>query len=187
MRFFVLLFLISFIPSHGFASMTDYPQIRLQALDKSTARTQTLEANVGDTIRYGSLFIKIQACRQSDPLDKPENAAFLQIWEIPIGKTKSEWIFSGWMFSSSPAVSAMDHAVYDIWVLECVDPDKSTEIENRVIVTTGEDEEFIDSEAEETTSEDAFEEQNEQIDEEIIEEANTPDLNGDSSQVTDFE
>lgn len=125
--------------------MTDYPEVRLRALDKSTARTTTLRAKVGTTIEYGSLFIKTQACRKSDPLSKPEDAAFVQVWEVPLGKEKSEWIFSGWMFSSSPAVSAMDHAVYDIWVIDCFDPDKKqAALANKIIVTTDDGEEIID-------------------------------------------
>lgn len=101
------------------AAMEDYPSLRLRALDKSTARTSTMEVAVGDTVQYGSLYIKVQACRQSDPLDKPESAAFLQVWELPPEETESRWVFSGWMFASSPALSAMDHPVYDVWVLGC--------------------------------------------------------------------
>ena len=100
--------------------MEDKTLVKLQALDKSTARTVTFQAKVGSTIQHGSLFIKTQACRKAPPLEKPESAAFLQVWEVPIGKKKSEWIFSGWMFASSPALSAMDHPVYDVWVLDCL-------------------------------------------------------------------
>lgn len=128
MRFFVSIFLTFFFVSSFSqsvnATMVDYPTVKLQALDKSTARTVTFEAKVGTTIEYGSLFIKIQACRKSDPLDKPESAAFLQVWEVPVNAQKSEWSFSGWMFASSPALSAMDHAVYDVWVLDCLDKKK---------------------------------------------------------------
>ncbi|MAZ75975.1 MAG: hypothetical protein CMH31_01585 [Micavibrio sp.] len=104
--------------------MEDLPVVKLQALDKSTARTVTFQAKVGSTIQYGSLFIKTQSCRKAPPLEKPESAAFLQVWEVPIGKEKSEWIFSGWMFASSPALSAMDHPVYDVWVLDCLSDEK---------------------------------------------------------------
>ncbi|PZQ46747.1 MAG: hypothetical protein DI551_04590 [Micavibrio aeruginosavorus] len=100
--------------------MEDYPSVKLQGLDKSVGRTVTFEAKVGSTIQYGSLFIKIQACRKAPPIEKPESAAFLQIWEVPPGGEKSEWSFSGWMFASSPALSAMDHPVYDVWVLDCL-------------------------------------------------------------------
>lgn len=113
-----------FPPTASRAEMLDFPVVKLQALDKSTARTVTFEAKVGSTIEYGSLFIKIQACRKSEPLDPPESAAFLQIWEVPLHAEKSEWVFSGWMFASSPALSAMDHAVYDVWVLDCLDKTK---------------------------------------------------------------
>lgn len=30
-----------------------------------------------------------------------------------------EKIFSGWMFASSPALNAVEHPVYDIWVIDC--------------------------------------------------------------------
>lgn len=156
--FFLLFFILIGTPLAAKAEMIDYPQVKIQALNKSTARTQTLTAKVGETIEYGSLFIKVQSCRKSEPLDKPEDASFLQIWEIPIGKDKSEWAFSGWMFSSSPAVSAMDHAIYDVWVLECFDPDaKPVEPVNKIIVN---DEEFVDqSEDEENTEETEGDEQ----------------------------
>lgn len=121
---FLLLFMSLMISLPSYAAMQDYPTVRLQAIDKSTARTVMFEAKVGTTIEYGSLFIKIKACRKSEPLDKPESASFLQIWEVPIKAKKSEWIFSGWMFASSPALSAMDHPVYDVWVLDCLDKDK---------------------------------------------------------------
>lgn len=103
----------------AFAAMEDYPEVELRLLDKSTARTSTQTVPVGSTIEYGSLYIKIQACRKADPIEKPESAAFLQIWELPPEEQESRWVFSGWMFASSPALSAMDHPVYDVWVLNC--------------------------------------------------------------------
>ena len=106
--------------SPAYAVMEDYPSVKLQGLDKSVGRTVTFEAKVGSTIQYGPLFIKIHACRKAPPIEKPESASFLQIWEVPPGSEKSEWVFSGWMFASSPALSAMDHPVYDVWVLDCL-------------------------------------------------------------------
>lgn len=132
LAFFILLG--TFISVGVHAQMLEQPSVKLRALDKSTARSTTLEAKVGETIEYGSLFIKVQACRNSDPLDKPESAAFLQIWEVPLNATKSEWVFSGWMFASSPALSAMDHAVYDVWVLECTGGKAAIIPENSVTI-----------------------------------------------------
>jgi len=101
------------------AAMEDFDTVKLQALDKITARTSEFNAKVGSTIQYGTLFIKIQACRKAPPIEKPESTAFLQIWQNNI-KNEPEWVFSGWMFASSPALSPMDHPIYDVWVLDCV-------------------------------------------------------------------
>ena len=38
-------------------------------------------------------------------------------------QNQSRWIFSGWMFASSPALSAMNHPVYDVWVIDCIGKD----------------------------------------------------------------
>lgn len=96
------------------------PIVKLRSLDKVTARTVTFEAQVGSTIKFGPLYVKIQACRKAPPIEKPESAAFLQIWEVtPADEAK--WIFSGWMFASSPGLSPMDHPIYDVWVLDCME------------------------------------------------------------------
>lgn len=127
-RLFASFFTLAFLtapPAH--AVMEDYPSVKLQGLDKSVGRTVTFEATVGSTIQYGPLFIKIHACRKAPPIEKPESAAFLQIWEVPPGQEKSQWVFSGWMFASSPALSAMDHPVYDVWVLDCLGREEPNE------------------------------------------------------------
>lgn len=92
----------------------------LRTIDKLSARTHTFEIPVGKTVKFGkSLFIKVRACRKASPLDEPDNAAFLQVWERLSEDAESQWIFSGWMFSSNPSLSAMDHGVYDVWVIDC--------------------------------------------------------------------
>lgn len=111
-------FLFSMGAAANAREMNDYPVVKLKSLDKITARTETFEARVGSTVKFGPLFIKVQACRKSSPMDKPESAAFLQIWEID-EEEEAQWVFSGWMFASSPALSPMDHALYDVWVLDC--------------------------------------------------------------------
>ena len=100
--------------------MTEMPIVKLRSLDKVTARTMTFEANVGATLKFGSLYIKAQSCRRASPLENPESAAFLQIWEVD-SKEEASWIFSGWMFASSPGLSSMDHPIYDVWVLGCLE------------------------------------------------------------------
>jgi hypothetical protein len=90
----------------------------LQGLDKVTARVERIEAPVGAKARFGALEIQVRACRKSPPEDPPENAAFLEIWELKTGEAAVS-LFKGWMFGSSPALSALEHPVYDVWVLDC--------------------------------------------------------------------
>jgi hypothetical protein len=96
----------------------------LQGLDKTTARIATIDAPIGQQVRYGSLLITARACVKHPPTETPENSAFLEIDELPPDagpNEKAERIFSGWMFSSSPALSALENPVYDVSVLDCKD------------------------------------------------------------------
>jgi hypothetical protein len=60
----------------------------------------------------------LRACDKRPPEETPESAAFLQVVEQKPGE-QPVTRFSGWMFASSPALSAMEHPVYDLWVLDC--------------------------------------------------------------------
>jgi hypothetical protein len=91
----------------------------LGALDKVTARVSQIDVHQGLEIDYGSLLITMQRCEKSAPEDPPEVKMFLRIDELRPGDTERTEIFRGWMFASSPAVSAMEHPVYDIWVIDC--------------------------------------------------------------------
>jgi hypothetical protein len=93
----------------------------LQGLDKTTARITTIEAPLDRSVRFGSLVITVRACVKRPPEEPPETAAFLEIDDVHSGEgsVSANRIFSGWMFKSSPALSALEHAVYDIGVLDC--------------------------------------------------------------------
>ena len=97
----------------------------LQGLDKITARISTIKVGVGETVNFGSLQITVDACDKRPPEEPPESAAFLQIVEQKPGE-QPVTRFSGWMFASSPALSAMEHPVYDLWVLDCSNRETAT-------------------------------------------------------------
>ncbi len=90
----------------------------LQGLDKVTARVSTIEAPIGTTVRFGTLEVIVRECDKRPPEEPPETAAFVDIWEARSGEAAVS-LFRGWMFASSPALSALEHPVYDIWVLDC--------------------------------------------------------------------
>jgi hypothetical protein len=91
----------------------------LQGLDKVTARIERIEALIDRPTQFGSLSILVRTCVKRPPEDLPESAAFLEIKDLRAGE-KGVRVFSGWMFASSPSLSAMEHAVYDVWVVDCI-------------------------------------------------------------------
>jgi hypothetical protein len=100
------------------AQMIPAPTALLQGLDKISARVSQIEAPVGASVTFGTLSILVRDCEKSRPEDPPDNAAFIQIYETPPGEAKKR-LFSGWMFSSSPALSKLEHPVYDVILLGC--------------------------------------------------------------------
>ena len=91
----------------------------LQGLDKVTARISTIEADIGKPVTFGSLTITVRRCQRSRPDQKLERAAFLEIDDTDPATKQKTRKFSGWMFSSNPALSALEHPVYDVWVKDC--------------------------------------------------------------------
>ncbi|MEH6524980.1 MAG: DUF2155 domain-containing protein [Sneathiella sp.] len=102
----------------------------LRALDKITARTLDLYVPIDEMVAFGSLSIHPRKCLKRPPEDPPETSTFLVITEINEG-VEPVRLFSGWMFASSPAINALEHPVYDVWVIDCriSDPDASKDKE----------------------------------------------------------
>lgn len=90
----------------------------LRALEKVTARISDLEAPLNEVVPFHSLAIKVRTCNKRPPEETPETSVFLEIDEQkPSGETVR--VFSGWMFASSPGLNALEHPVYDVWVIDC--------------------------------------------------------------------
>jgi hypothetical protein len=88
----------------------------LQALDKVTARISTIEARVGQRVRFGTLEIEVAACHRRPADEQPDAAAWLTVKD---NRLNGQRVFAGWMFAASPALNMLEHAVYDLRVLEC--------------------------------------------------------------------
>ncbi|MEL6794534.1 MAG: DUF2155 domain-containing protein [Pseudomonadota bacterium] len=92
------------------------PVAILRGLDKISGRVSDIRADVGATVTYERLTITVEECREPPEADGEDAYVFLKVRDA---KTGDDAIFSGWMFASSPALSAMDHARYDLWALSC--------------------------------------------------------------------
>lgn len=93
--------------------------VLLQGLDKVTARISSIRVSIGEPVTFGTLEITAHRCLKRPPEEAPESAALLEIREIRPGE-EAAILFRGWMFSSSPALSSLEHPVYDIWVKDCL-------------------------------------------------------------------
>ncbi|MGA8757719.1 MAG: DUF2155 domain-containing protein [Stellaceae bacterium] len=100
------------------SDMITEPVAVLQGLDKITARVSEIDAPVGKPVKFGTLQITVRDCKKNPPEDRPEDAAFLQIDEVRPGEVNIRK-FSGWMFAQSPALSSLEHPVYDVILLDC--------------------------------------------------------------------
>ncbi|MGO4408745.1 MULTISPECIES: DUF2155 domain-containing protein [unclassified Brevundimonas] len=101
------------------------PVAIIQAIDKVTAETMRFEVEVGGRpVRFNkTLIFSARACEVSAPDEQTEDAiAYLEVGVQPRGiavPTEARQIFKGWMFASSPAVSGLQHPIYDAWVVGC--------------------------------------------------------------------
>lgn len=90
----------------------------LRWLDKVSGETADIELSRGQSAVSGRLTIQLDDCRY--PVDDPAANAFAHL-TITENQTPTP-IFSGWMIAASPALSALDHPRYDVWVLRCITP-----------------------------------------------------------------
>lgn len=87
----------------------------LRGLDKLAGTTVDIPLAKGETGALGWLQITLGECRY--PVDNPAGDAFA--WLVIREESGEAPIFEGWMIASSPALSALDHSRYDVWVKSC--------------------------------------------------------------------
>lgn len=95
--------------------VSEAPGAVLRGLDKINGRTVDLDLAAGASTQFGTLKVTLGECRY--PVGNPSGDAFAELEISETGQIGT--LFSGWMIASSPALSAMDHPRYDIWVMRC--------------------------------------------------------------------
>jgi hypothetical protein len=94
----------------------------LQGLNKVTAKTSILTAKISDPIRFGKLLILVHKCWQAPINQQPDSKILLEIFELkngPDNREVKDRIFYGWIIASEPAVSGLEHPIYDITAISC--------------------------------------------------------------------
>src|SRR5579871_5636182 len=93
-------------------------------LDKITGRTINFDEDIGETVQFGALRVKTDACYTRPATEAANTDAFVEVDEITLqGEVKR--IFSGWMFAASPGLHGVEHPIYDIWLTDCKVPDQT--------------------------------------------------------------
>jgi hypothetical protein len=91
-------------------------------LDKITGRIINFDEDIGETVQFGALRVKTDACYTRPATEAANTDAFVEVDEITLqGEVKR--IFSGWMFAASPGLHAVEHPIYDIWLTDCKGPE----------------------------------------------------------------
>lgn len=97
------------------SGLAEAPGAYLRGLDKVAGAASDITLGVGQTVSYGRVDVTLKACRY--PADDPASNAYAQ---VRITSPESgETYFDGWMIAGSPALSALDHPRYDVWVMRC--------------------------------------------------------------------
>ncbi len=95
------------------------PVATFAGLDKITGRITRFDVYIDETVLFGALEITPRACYNrpaSDTLQR--TSSFIEVDQRSLDGD-SERIFTGWIFADSPALNAVDHAIYDVWLVEC--------------------------------------------------------------------
>ena len=93
-------------------------------LDKITGRIIDFDEDIGETVQFGALRVKTNACYTRPSTEAANTDAFVEVDEITLqGEVKR--IFSGWMYAASPGLHGVEHPVYDIWLTDCKVPDQT--------------------------------------------------------------
>jgi hypothetical protein len=94
------------------------PTAVFNGLDKITGRITSFDSAIGETVQFGALQVTARACYSRPPTETPLTDGFIEVDEVTLqGDVRR--IFTGWMFAASPGLHAVEHAVYDIWLVDC--------------------------------------------------------------------
>ena len=94
------------------------PIAEFSGLDKITGRITNFDVYIDETVQFGALQITPRACYTRPPTETQRTTVFVEGDQVSL-KGSIQRVFTGWMFADSPALNAIDHAVYDIWLIDC--------------------------------------------------------------------
>lgn len=117
-------------PLPALSANVEFNTAHMQAMDKITGKVSEIDVPVNGEVKFGSFSIVVRSCSATPPEETPENFAFVDVVDVYDEKNPVN-IFRGWMMSSSPALNAIEHPIYDVWLLKC----QNSDLKNAKILT----------------------------------------------------
>lgn len=109
---------LALMPMPALADTISNPVAEFSGLDKITGRITRFDVYIDETVQFGALQITPRACYTRPPTETQRTSVFVEVDQVSLRRTVQR-VFTGWMFADSPALNAIDHAVYDIWLIDC--------------------------------------------------------------------
>ena len=94
------------------------PVAVFSGLDKITGRIITFDVLIDETVQFGALQVTPRVCHTRPPTEPAQTTAFVEVDEITLSN-EIQRLFTGWMFAASPGLHAVEHPVYDVWLVDC--------------------------------------------------------------------
>ena len=114
----VLAIAFALAPHFARAETIANPIAEFAGLDKITGRIIKFDVYIDETVQFGALQLTPKACHTRPANEAQRTTVFVEVDQVSLKQTLTR-IFTGWMFADSPALNAVDHAVYDIWLVDC--------------------------------------------------------------------
>lgn len=109
---------LALAPVSSQAARIENPVAAFSGIDKITGRITNFDVYIGETVQFGALQVTPKVCYSRDDTEAQKVTSFVEVDEITLDR-KIRRIFTGWMFADSPGLNAVEHPVYDVWIVEC--------------------------------------------------------------------
>ena len=86
-------------------------------IDKVSNKLYEKKISINNSESIGTLVIEVYSCFSEPPDEVPEDYVLIDVKDTFHDENKS--IYKGWMISSSPDVTPLEHPIYDLWLLDC--------------------------------------------------------------------
>ena len=114
LKFFLI---VLFFSTQGLSDPLHMKYASFKLLDKISNKLIEKTITVNETDSIATLNIKVYSCFTEPPNEIPENYVLIDVEDNFKGEEES--IYRGWMISSSPDVTPLEHPIYDLWLLGC--------------------------------------------------------------------